>query len=56
MSWPQSGIPFLEDDGGFRLVAPTELDDEFVQSSFCVETEYLKSPVSYIWICMKDEG
>jgi hypothetical protein len=38
------------------LVIPAEVDDKFVQSSFHVAMEYLKSTVSYIWIWAKDEG
>ena len=38
------------------LVIPAEVDDEFVQTSFHVATEYLKATVSYIWIRAKDEG
>jgi len=37
-------------------VIPAEVDDEFVQTSFHIATEYLKATVSYIWIWAKDEG
>jgi hypothetical protein len=47
---------FLKDDGDSRIVIPAEIDDKFVQSSFHVAMEYLKSTVSYVWIWAKDEG
>jgi hypothetical protein len=38
------------------LAIPTEVDDEFVQTSFHIATEYLKMTVSYNWIWATDEG
>lgn len=38
------------------LVIPAEVDEDFVQSSFCAATNYIKSTVSYIWIRAKDKG
>ncbi len=35
---------------------PDDVDETFVQSSFTIATEYLKSTLSYIWKNAKDEA
>ena len=46
----------MEDDGDSWIGNSSRGDEDFVQSSFCVATNYLKSTLSYIWVQVKDEG